>query len=57
MKFRHPKKYCTNKEKYCEKCAKPVSEGEEKDNHMCRGEYCFYCNKNHKTGDKQNCEE
>ena len=55
--IRTRKKYCTNKEKFCEECAEPVSEKEEEDNHICRGEYCFHCNKKHKTGDKQKCEE
>ena len=51
------KKYCNKEEKYCEKCAKPLNEGKEENNHICSTEYCFYCNKEHKTGDKQKCDE
>ena len=56
LQFGHPEKYCTRNEKYCEKCAEPKYE-REGDNHECRGEYCFYCNKEYKTGDKQKCKE
>ena len=57
LKFGHPKKYSNKEEKYCEKCAKPLNEGEDENNHICSGEYCFYCNKEHKTEDKQKCDE
>ena len=50
-----PRKIMYQEWKYCEKCAEPKYERE--DNHECRGEYCFYCNEKHKTGDKQKCKE
>ena len=39
------------------KIIKRLNEGEEKNNHICSGEYYFYCNKGHKTGCKQKYDE
>ena len=55
--IRASKKYCTRNESYCNTCAEPINEREEEDKHTCRGECCLYCNKEHKTGDKQKCKE
>ena len=57
LQFGHLKKYCTRNKSYCNTCAEPINEREEENNHTCRGECCLYCNKEHKTGDKQKCEE
>ena len=57
LQFGHPKKYCTRNESYCNLCAAPINEDEEENGHTCRGEYCLYCEQEHKTGDKQKCEE
>ena len=57
LKFGHPKKYCTRNESYCNICAEPINEREVENKHTCRGEYCLFCDKEHKTGDKQKCEE
>ena len=52
LQFGNPKTYCRSDRKLCTNCAEQL---QEERMHICGGNFCLYCKKTHKTGDKKIC--